>query len=179
MKFQANAWCDEDMKFWVRQMWRPVCIGPIHLILEVHRAQTKEEIQTIFARECQTTYTYIPGGCTSMVQPVDVSFNRPFKSAVERLASQHNMQENLQGYVQGKFDASTRGILFTQWVGQAWEEVSADKEMVKRSFRKCGIAVAIDGSEDSEINIPGIEDYAVKEDDDEYTDDEDPFADCD
>ena len=38
--------------------------------------------------------------------------------------------------------------------------------------------MAIDGSEDSEINIPGIEDYAV-EDDDEYTDDEDPFADCD
>ena len=176
VKFQANAWCDEDMmKFWVRQMWKPVCDGPIHLILDVHRAQTAEEIQTIFARECQTTYTYIPGGCTSMMQPVDVSFNRPFKSAVERLASQH-MQENLQGYVQGKFDASTRRVLFTQWVGQAWEEVSADKEMVKRSFRKCGIAVAIDGSEDSEINIPGIEDYAVEEDDDEYTD---PFADCD
>jgi hypothetical protein len=90
------------------------------------------------------------------------------------------MQENLQGYVQGKFDASTRRILFTQWVGQAWEEVSADKEMAKRSFRKCGIAVVIDGSEDAEINIPGIEDYAV-EDDDENTDDElqDPFADCD
>jgi hypothetical protein len=137
-----------------------------------------EEIQTIFARECQATYTYIPGGCTSMGQPVDVSFNRPFKSAVERLASQH-MQENLQGYVQGKFDASTRRILFTQWVGQAWEEVSADKEMAKRSFRKCGIAVVIDGSEDAEINIPGIKDYAVEEDDDEYTDDEDPFADCD
>ena len=97
VKFHANAWCDEDMmKFWVRQMWKPVCDGPMHLILDVHRAQTTEEIQTIFARECQTTYTFIPGGCTSMAQAVDVSFNRPFKSAVERLASQH-MQENLQG----------------------------------------------------------------------------------
>ena len=96
-----------------------------------------------------------------MVQPVDVSFNRPFKSAVERFTSQH-MQDYLQSYVQGKFDASSRRILFTRWVGQAWEEVSADREMVKRSFRKCGIVVAVDGSEDSKINISELEEYAVK-----------------
>ena len=167
------------MNFWVRQMWAPICDGPMHLILDVHRAQTTEDIQTILAQECQTVYTYVPGGCTSLVQPVDVSFNRPFKRAVERFASQH-MKENLQSYVQGKFDASSRRILFTRRVGQAWEEVSADREMVKRSFKKCGIAMAVDGSEDSEINISELEEYAVEdEDDDEYTDDEDPFADCD
>ena len=45
---------------------------------------------------------------------------------------------------------------------------------------KCGIAMALDGCEDSEINISELEEYAVEdEDDDEYTDDEDPFADCD
>ena len=85
VKFQPNAWCDEDMmKFWVRQMWAPICDGPMHLILDVHRAQTTEAIQTILAQECQTAYTYVPGGCTSLAQPVDVSFNRPFKRAVER-----------------------------------------------------------------------------------------------
>ena len=68
----------------------------------------------------------------------------------------------MQSFVQGKLDAKTRRILFTQWVGQAWEKISADKEMVKRSFRKGGIAVAIDGTEDSEINISGIEEYAVE-----------------
>ena len=69
--------------------------------------------------------------------------------------------------------------LFTHWLGQAWEEVSADREMANRSFGKCGIAMAVDGSENSEINISELEEYAVDEDDDEYTDDEDPFADCD
>ena len=50
--------------------------------------------------------------------------------------------------------------------------------MVRRSFKKCGISVAIDGSEDDEINIKGLEDYSVGDEGD-ATDDEDPFADLD
>lgn len=38
-----------------------------------------------------------------------------------------------------------------KWVGEAWERQSAKKEMIIHSFKKCGIAVAIDVSEDSEI----------------------------
>ena len=51
--------------------------------------------------------------------------------------------------------------------------------MIIRSFRKCGISVAIDGSEDSEINISGLDGYEVGESDSESTEDEDddPFAD--
>ena len=52
--------------------------------------------------------------------------------------------------------------------------------MVVRSFKKCGISVAIDGSEDSEIHINGLEDYVVEggDSEEEYTEEEDPFADC-
>ena len=40
--------------------------------------------------------------------------------------------------------------------------------------------MAIDGSEDSEINITGLEDYQVGESEDEATDDDtDPFEDMD
>ena len=65
-------------------------------------------------------------------------------------------------------------------MSQAWEEVSADKEMIIGSFKKCGIALAIDDSEDEEINIQGIDGYNVEDDDDEeFTDEEDPFTDSD
>ena len=146
----------------------------MHLVLDVHRAQKTQEIQDVLEGECNTSITYVPGGCTSLVQPVDVSFNKPFKSAVERQATQH-MQENLDSYVHGRINASARRVLFTKWVGQAWEEVSADKEMIVRSFKKCGISVPIDGSEDDQIHIQGLEDYAVEEDDDYI--DGDPFSD--
>ena len=39
--------------------------------------------------------------------------------------------------------------------------------MVIRGFRKCGISVAIDSSEDDEINIKGLEGYQVESDEDE------------
>ena len=42
--------------------------------------------------------------------------------------------------------------------------------MVIRGFQKCGISIAIDGSEDDEINIKDLENYKVESDDD------DPFA---
>ena len=56
------------------------------------------------------------------------------------------------------------------------------------SFKKCGITVTIDGSEDSSINLKDIEDYVVGEDSDEEVvtgdeeatgDEEDPFSDSD
>ena len=167
VKFQQNAWCDGDMmKYWVRQCWKPTCQGSMHLVLDVHRAQTTDDIQSILESECHTICTYVPRGCTSLVQPVDVSFNKPFKGTVEKIANQY-MQEHLEEYVHGTISARERRILFTSWVGQAWDEVCADREMIIRSFKKCGIALAIDSSEDEEIHIQGIDSYTVEDDNDD------------
>ena len=86
--------------------------------------------------------------------------------------------------MKGQFNASARRVLFTKWVGQAWEEICQNRDMIVRSFQKTGIAVAVDGSEDSLIHIEGLEDYSVEDNDtdqdtlDHDDTDEDPFADC-
>ena len=85
-------------------------------------------------------------------------FNAPFKKAVESAVMQH-IQEDLEGYLHGKFTAGERRILFTKWVGQAWEELSQNRTIALRAFMKCGISVAADGSEDDEINLTGLEQY--------------------
>ena len=69
VKFQSNAWCDEAI---FGQCWKPACNSPMHLVFDVNRAQKTETIQEIFHKECNTTCTYVPGGCTSLVQPIDV-----------------------------------------------------------------------------------------------------------
>ena len=143
----------------------------MHLIADVHRAQKTENILNKLEKDCKTEVTFVPGGCTSLIQPVDVVINKPFKERVEKFATEH-MQENLDSYVNGTIPAKERRVLFTKWVGQAWEEVSAMKEMVKRSFMKTGIAVHIDGSEDEQINIKGLDNYQVESDDDSS----DPFS---
>ena len=78
--FQENAWCDEGvMMSWIRQQWKPACHGDMMLVLDIHRAQKMEEIQKYLRDECKTELIFVPAGTTSMVQPVDVIFNRPFK----------------------------------------------------------------------------------------------------
>ena len=62
VKFQENAWCDEDvMKFWVWHCWKPACEGDMHLIYDIHRAQTTEAVQKILNEKCNTHITLVPG----------------------------------------------------------------------------------------------------------------------
>ena len=56
-------------------------------------------------------------------------------------------------------NAGERCVLLPQWVGEAWEELSTKEEMIIRSFKKCGVSVAADGSEDFAIHLEGVEDY--------------------
>ncbi len=48
--------------------------------------------------------------------------------------------------------------------------------MIVRSFKKCGVSVAADGSEDADIHIEGLDDYTIgsKSEEDGYG--TDPFA---
>ena len=60
-----------------------------------------------------------------------------------------------------RLSASDRRVLITKWVSEAWREVSSNRDMIVRSFQKCGISVAIDGSEDHLICIEGLGNYRV------------------
>ena len=42
-----------------------------------------------------------------------------------------------------------------------WEKVSQNKEIIKRSFIKCGISHNLDGTDDNDINIEGTSDYKL------------------
>ena len=81
-----------------------------------------------------------------------------------------------------QINASERRVLFTKWVGEAWKEISSNKDMIIKSFRVCGISLAVDGSEDSDMWIKGLENYSVGSDesgssDEEVSEIEDPFTD--
>ena len=60
------------------------------VVLDSFSAHLTDNIQAMFAR-CNTTVLVIPGGCTSVLQPLDVSINRPFKDHLEKvLAAVHD-----------------------------------------------------------------------------------------
>ena len=89
--FQDKAWCNETIMLqWINQLWKPACSEETLL---VHRAQTTDSMKSKL-EECKTEFVFVPSGTTSLVQPVDVVFNAPYKAAVERQATLH-LQENL------------------------------------------------------------------------------------
>lgn len=75
----------------------------------------------------------------------------------------------------GKIDASERRVLMTKWLKEAWKEFFAagGQEQVTKAFKRCGMLNAIDGSEDSEIHVQGIENYDIGESSDEESEEED------
>ena len=177
--FQANAWCDEVvMTGWAQGQWQPVCGHQIMLVANVHKAQKTDAVLYIL-RGCNTEVVFVPPDATSLVQPIDVVFNAPFKAAIDKLATAHR-NENVEAYVRGAMNAVQRRVLLTKWVAQAWEEVSSKKEMIIGSFKKWGISVAIDSSEDDQISIEGLPGYTVEDDvekDSSSDSDDDPFMD--
>jgi len=64
---------------WIEEELIPVLDNqPTILALDLFAAHKTEEVLNTFLAN-NITISLIPGGCTSLVQPLDVSINRPFK----------------------------------------------------------------------------------------------------
>ena len=122
----------------------------------MHTAQQTDELKRLPVNK-KTVLVNVPPGCTSSVQPLDVSVNKPFKSLVREQFDEH-FDENLDKYVDRKLITSERRVLTTKWVADAWQKVSKNKDMVICSFVKCG---KLDGSEDDQVNVRGLEGYTM------------------
>ena len=86
--------------------------------------------------KCKTILINGPGGTTSRLQPLDLSINKTLKNYVRELFKQH-LDANLELCVDGKLTAGERRVLTTKWVGEAWERVKKQKDLIKCSFKKC------------------------------------------
>ena len=81
------------------------------LVADVHRAQQTNEVKNLPQKK-KTLLISVPPGCTSQVQPLDVSVNKRFKNAA-RIQFEKHLKENLSMYVEGKISASEHRVLLT------------------------------------------------------------------
>ncbi len=90
----------------------------------------------------------IPGGTTKYLQPADVCWNRPFKANMTRCYDDWIASENFELTAAGNLKAPSLDLV-ASWISKSWNEISP--ELIKKSFKCCGITAAADGSEDNEI----------------------------
>ena len=87
----------------------------------------------------------IHGGLTSILQPHDVSLNKPFKDRLRALWNEWTISGDHQVTRDGKLKVPSLTTV-CQSILQAWKDLKP--EIIIKSFKKCCISEAMDGSED-------------------------------
>ena len=86
---QPKAWCDKRVMLrWVNDVLGPYVqdappdVRPVLLLDKFACHTVNEVVDLIFAMGIEIIY--IPGGCTSLAQPLDVGINKPFRDRIRR-----------------------------------------------------------------------------------------------
>ena len=173
-----NGWMTrEELHRWIRGVWKESSERRL-LTLDHYRPHLGADTQSL-AESLQTDLCYIPAGCTSIAQPMDVSINAPFKKIFQEEWIKWR-RTPASRKPDGRMINPTRQLVIN-WVSTAWESISV--EIITKSFLTCGISNALDGSEDHLIReeIPKDIDEDKEStcaDQDEDIDELDPFSDC-
>ena len=132
------------------------------------------------------THVTIPGGCTSKVQPLDVSLNKPFKACICGAWEEYMVRKAQNNQRCDNIPTASKSDI-AHWIIDANKCLNAQTEMIRKSFLVCGISNSLDGSENHLIRMPEqlprfvIPYGEVDEDTDPFqsSDSESSEADCD
>ena len=129
---QTKAWMDEDrMLEWVRKVWCPYVQGkPALLALDTFSAHLTDK---------GTKLLVIPGGCTSVLQPLDISINKPFKGYVRQLWCQYMVDEAEKGV--SIIKPVCKSVLL-EWILKGVDLLESKPSIVKKSFDVAGIVLS-------------------------------------
>jgi hypothetical protein len=77
---------------------------------------------------------HIPGGCASLCQPVDLGFNKPFKSHVQKMWIKWLIAKGIN---KGTTSVPTRRKIAV-WVDKAMAQMKEEQQIMKNAWLKMG-----------------------------------------
>ena len=133
---QANAWMDERvMHLWIDKVLKPYVdqappgVVPL-LLLDSYRCHMMKAIVNAI-EDLGVEVEHIPGGCTSLCQPVDVGVNKPFKSRMRNLWEEWMISTALLNG-DGKIKPPTRKDI-AEWCSMSSKDLP--ERMVQNAWR--------------------------------------------
>jgi hypothetical protein len=114
------------------------------MVYDSFRGHLEESVKNKF-RDNRIDLAVIPGGLTSICQPLDVTINKPF---IDNIRKEWHMWMAGGGAGVTALGNLRRASLsdVCGWVKRAWEKIP--DEMVIESFKTCRISTSLDGSDD-------------------------------
>lgn len=141
------------------------------LVWDMFRAHITDDVKEK-AKNLNTDLSMIPGGLTSMLQPLDVCLNKPFKDRLRQIWTEWMTSGSVKTTKGGNLQKPDI-TLVCQWVKDAWDSIP--NEMIRKAFLKCGISNAMDGSQDDAV-YDAEDDELSDDDNDIYNDDGEDYA---
>ena len=84
-----NGWMNEELtKDWVKRAWGSPDFGCWLLVWDAYKYHITADVRSCVNKQTNTDVSVIPGDLTSHLQPADVSWNKPFKTAYKEKYSQ-------------------------------------------------------------------------------------------
>jgi hypothetical protein len=136
-KCQEAAWMDEEVMIaWVNEVLAPyVATAPDHvvpiLILDMYRCHIMPSVVQMI-HELGMEVQHIPGGCTSLCQPVDVGFNKPFKDRMRRQWMNWMINE---GIVHSTTSPPAR-LDVAKWVNNTMLKMKGEGEIIRNAWKR-------------------------------------------
>ena len=180
VKAHPKGWMDEKgTTDWLEEVWnkRPGALlrQRSMLVWDMFRAHITDNVKDK-AKNLQTDLCVIPGGLTSMLQPLDVCLNKPFKDRLRQIWTEWMTSGSAKTTKGGNLQKPDI-TLVCQWVKDAWDSIP--NEMIRKAFLKCGISNAMDGTQDDAVyddNDDAEDDLLSDDDNDIYNDDGEDYA---
>lgn len=114
---------DSTTALWFEKIWKFLSIGNSHSILLLGNFK-RRTLAKLFGtlRAMSTRIIIFPGGCTSVLQPCDVSISKPFKSRLQAKCTKWKSEMYALIEYHGKVSIPVR-VLVLQWLKEAREEL--------------------------------------------------------
>ena len=133
---------------WLKIVWgsrpRAFLNQPSMLVIDAFKGHLTDSVKNQL-RKMKTELVVIPGGMTSVMQPMDVSVNKPFKDSLRQQYLNLIADPARVLTETGKIKRAPPPEV-ARWVSAAWKAIP--ESIIVRSFKKCYISNALDGSED-------------------------------
>lgn len=168
--FQKNGWMDSNLMLRYVDYLNDIRSkngtrrDPAMLVYDSFKGHLDETVKRKF-HESGIDLAVIPGGLTSICQPLDVSINKPLK---DNLRKKWHMWMASGGAGETAAGNLRRAKLsdVCSWVTHSWEDIQ--NEIIIKSFKKCGISTNLD----SDLEITDEEDGDIDDVSDNINDSE-------
>ncbi|KAI0184938.1 DDE superfamily endonuclease-domain-containing protein [Xylaria flabelliformis] len=168
VKFNETAYNNEELfEEWIKERLLVYTAGrESFLVMDSAAFHLTEQIRKVL-KAGNMTLAIIPAGLTGYLQPLDVSFNGPFKGWLREETDLYFEELDHFGQLPESWTVGQRRVMATYVVGNAWKRAFTleNKALVARSFVVTGISIHPDGRDDGLISIKGVRTANLRLDD--------------